>query len=87
MTIEEHIQELEENVILLLSEIKKSKRRLVDEYEAATYLGAKASTLRVMRNKGTGPLYVKHEGLGVKYDVNDLDEYINKLPRRGGGII
>lgn len=86
-SVNEKLLELEESITILLSEIKKSKCRLLDEYEAAIYLGAKASTLRVMRNKGSGPQYVKSEGLGVKYDVKDLDEYINKLPRRGGGII
>lgn len=87
MTIEEHIQELEENVILLLSEIKKSKRRLVDEEDAAIYLGSRPSTLRIMRSKGKGPLYTKVDGLGVKYDIKDLEEYCNKLPKKGGGII
>lgn len=87
MTVEEQIQALEESVIDLLTELKKSKRRLLNEEEAADYLSAKASTLRVMRCNGKGPKYVKTEGLGVKYDIRDLDEYCNNLPRKGGGIL
>lgn len=85
--IDEKILELEACAEDLIKAIKKSRVRLLDEEEAADYLGAKPSTLRTMRSNGKGAKYIKTDGLGVKYDIRDLDAYIESLPRKGGGII
>lgn len=86
-SIDEKILELEVCAEDLIKAIKNSKTRLLDEEEAAVYLGAKPSTLRIMRCKGKGAKYIKTDGLGIKYDIRDLDAYIESLPRKGGGII
>ena len=45
-----------------------------NEDEAASYLRLRATTLRDMRIKGTGPRYRKH-GDRVVYDVADLTKW------------
>jgi hypothetical protein len=66
--------------------------RLRDERFAAEYLGLSLSTLRRMRRKrldgGAGPeagpafTYIMS---AVRYDRQDLDRYVDGLPRPGGG--
>lgn len=84
--INEKILELETCAESLVRAIKSSRNRLLDDEEAAVYLGAKPSTLRIMRCKGRGAKYIKSDGLGIKYDIKDLDAYIDSLPRKGGGL-
>ncbi len=66
--------------------------RLHDERYAALYIGVSLSTLRRMRHRrlhgGSGPeagpafIYILS---AVRYDQQDLDAYIDGLPRPGGG--
>jgi Helix-turn-helix domain len=48
---------------------------------AAAYLGRSPSTLAKSRMKGDGPRFIKL-GSSVRYDVNDLREYVVKSARR-----
>lgn len=49
---------------------------LLKTNEAATYIGKSASWLNKTRMTGTGPVYLKIGG-GVRYDVTDLDAWLD----------
>jgi len=54
-------------------------KNLVPETVAASYLGTKVQTLRNWRYIGLGPDYVRLNGRMIRYDVADLDRYIESL--------
>ena len=66
--------------------------RLHDERFAAAYVGLSLSTLRRMRHKRVsgetgpeaGPSFI-HIMSAVRYDAEDLDRWIEALPRAGSG--
>ena len=49
---------------------------LVDEDDAADYLGLSPRTLQGLRVKGGGPDYVKIGSRAVRYRLSDLDEFV-----------
>jgi predicted DNA-binding transcriptional regulator AlpA len=51
--------------------------KLISTKEAAEMLGTKEGTLKSWRCRETGPKWVKL-GAAVRYDVDDLLEYIRK---------
>ncbi|MCP5365994.1 MAG: DNA-binding protein [Hyphomicrobiales bacterium] len=48
---------------------------MIDEVEAARFLGFKARTMQAYRYRGTGPRYVKLSARAVKYRRADLRAY------------
>jgi hypothetical protein len=54
---------------------------LFNEAAAARFLGLQISTLRRWRWAGTGPAFLKL-GSAVRYDPNDLQDYIEECRRR-----
>ena len=57
-------------------------RRLVNERDAGEYLGGiPVKTMRNWRSRGEGPSFVKLGAL-VRYDVADLDAYVERHRRR-----
>jgi excisionase family DNA binding protein len=55
--------------------------RLVTERDAAELLGVSVRTLQKWRLQGNGPRFVKL-GHAVRYDVKDLEAYIERARRR-----
>jgi hypothetical protein len=55
--------------------------RMVDTIGAAAYTGLAAQTLEILRLKGNGPAYAKL-GRSVRYDIADLDTWIDAAKRR-----
>jgi excisionase family DNA binding protein len=55
--------------------------RLVTERDAAELLGVSVRTLQKWRLQGNGPQFVKL-GHAVRYDVKDLEAYIERARRR-----
>ena len=52
-------------------------RRYLDTKEAADYLRCSAAYLNIARNKGSGPPYIRPEGMRkVMYDRVHLDEWM-----------
>jgi predicted DNA-binding transcriptional regulator AlpA len=49
---------------------------LLDEDEAAEFLGLSPRTMQGMRVSGNGPDYVKLGSRAVRYRLSDLEEYI-----------
>ena len=49
----------------------------VDEKRAATFLGVAVQTLRNWRHQRRGPAYIKM-GRSVRYQINDLMDYLKK---------
>jgi hypothetical protein len=70
-----------ENMQQQLNELAMSKAKLtsdlVNEKQAAEYLGIKPATLRAWRNQSIGPRYLKI-GKCVKYSINDLQSYVKE---------
>lgn len=60
-------------------EVQK-KSGLLDTRLAAEYIGKSTSWLNKSRMSGTGPTYLKLGG-GVKYRIEDLDEWLNSWRR------
>ena len=64
--------------------------RLVDEFYTAAYIGVSVQTVRRMRARrargetgpAAGPAFVRIMS-AVRYDIRDLDTYIEALPRAG----
>ena len=54
---------------------------LLNETDAADYLGLQISTLRRWRWAGTGPAFLKL-GSAVRYDPNDLQAYLDECRQR-----
>jgi len=55
------------------------KDRLVNEIDAAKYLGVSHRTLQNWRIRGGGPRYVKIGQRTVRYRVRELDAWIEEL--------
>ena len=55
--------------------------RLVTERDASELLGVSVRTLQKWRLQGNGPRFVKL-GHAVRYDVKDLEAYIESARRR-----
>ncbi|WP_419785419.1 helix-turn-helix transcriptional regulator [Pseudodesulfovibrio sp.] len=53
----------------------KGNRKLIDEHEAARLLCISVSKIRTDRQNGIGLPYVKN-GRSVRYDIKDIDEFI-----------
>lgn len=69
---------------MLVEQLKKGlypylaiPKRLLNEVEAASYLGLSVYTVRAWRKKGHGPEYYKI-GTRVLYHTNDLDLFIKQ---------
>lgn len=56
-----------------------------DEHFAADYLGVSVATMRRWRLFGAGPRYRKIGG-SVRYDINDLENFLNSCPSGGGKV-
>jgi predicted DNA-binding transcriptional regulator AlpA len=54
----------------------EERTRLLDEDEAADYLGLSPRTLQGLRVKGGGPDYIKLGSRAVRYRLSDLEEFI-----------
>ena len=50
--------------------------RLLDEDEAAEFLGLSPRTLQGLRVRGGGPEYIKIGSRAVRYRLRDLEEFI-----------
>jgi hypothetical protein len=59
------------------SEVNALTTALIDERPAADFFGVSVKTLQQWRQRKTGPRYYK-VGNRVKYDLNDLREYLNQ---------
>lgn len=72
------------DAIQKIDESMQRPPRLLSENEAGKYLGISGGTLRDWRDKGIGPEYVKLEGNDklTRYDIKELDKYIDEHPRR-----
>jgi hypothetical protein len=49
--------------------------KLINERQAADYLGIAVQTARNWRHLGKGPKYAKLEGSAIRYFIDDLDVY------------
>jgi predicted DNA-binding transcriptional regulator AlpA len=56
----------------------QSRNPLLDEDEAAEYLGLSPRTLQGLRVKGGGPDYIKIGSRAVRYRLSDLEEFIEE---------
>ena len=57
-----------------MSEVQQ--QRWLTPKEAAKYLGCGVSTLAIYRSMGTGPSYTKWAATMVRYDVQDLNAWM-----------
>jgi predicted DNA-binding transcriptional regulator AlpA len=57
---------------------KMEAQKLVDDTEASAILGVARQTLRNWRNLRKGPRYIKIGARIVRYNVDDLREFIRK---------
>jgi hypothetical protein len=62
-----------------------SAKRFLSEVEVEASYGIPHRTLQNWRVLGRGPLYRKF-GKAVKYDVADLEAWIQALPTGGAGV-
>lgn len=65
----------------LQSETAAVRHTLLDEEQAADYLGLSPRTLQNFRVRGGGPDYVKLGARAVRYRLSDLDEFIEDRVR------
>ncbi|WP_025322238.1 helix-turn-helix transcriptional regulator [Deferrisoma camini] len=56
------------------------KVKLMNEKEAAAYLGLSVRTLQAWRQKGIGPAW-KKLGRAVRYALSDLDAFLEECTR------
>lgn len=85
--LEQAREELRATLMDAIQKIDESMQRpprLLGENEAGKYLGVSGRTLRDWRDKGIGPEYLKLEGNEklTRYDIKELDKYIDEHPRR-----
>jgi len=52
-------------------------QHLLNENQAAEFLGYSVKTLQSFRWRKVGPQYLKLNGGGVRYRPEDLDEFVN----------
>ena len=62
-----------------------SRKRFLSDVEIETGYGISRKTLRNWRLLGKGPTWRKF-GRGVKYDVHQLELWIDSLPTGGAGV-
>jgi predicted DNA-binding transcriptional regulator AlpA len=60
-------------------------KRLLDETEFDLAYGVPVKTLRGMRLRGSGPVFLKL-GSSVRYRVSDIEAWLDRLPRGGAGV-
>lgn len=60
-------------------------KRFISDLEVELLFGIPRKTLQNWRVLGRGPRYRKF-GAGVRYDVRDLESWIDSLPSGGAGI-
>ena len=87
LALEQTREELRTSLLDAIQKIDESMQRpprLLNENEAGKYLGISGRTLRDWRDKGIGPEYVRLEGNEklTRYDIKELDRYIDEHPRR-----
>lgn len=87
LALEQTREELRTSLLDAIQKIDESMQRpprLLNENEAGKYLGISGRTLRDWRDKGIGPEYVKLEDNEklTRYDIKELDRYIDEHPRR-----
>lgn len=51
-------------------------KQIINDDEAAEYLGFKPQTLAIWRMKGTGPAYVKAGSRAIRYRLRDLEAWL-----------
>ena len=59
----------------------KERRPPLNTRDAAAYIGARPNYLEKLRCTGSGPIFIKRNGL-VRYDPDDLDAYLAAGKRR-----
>jgi hypothetical protein len=59
----------------------KERRPPLDTAAAATYTGVQSNYLEKLRCNGSGPVFIKRNGL-VRYDPDDLDAWLKAGKRR-----
>jgi excisionase family DNA binding protein len=55
-------------------------KRLLSVQELANYLGLSPITVRIKMKKGVFPFKAKRLGGLLKFDLQEVDKYINDLP-------
>jgi len=60
-------------------------RKLLNDREAAAYLGQAVQTLRNWRWTGKGPEFYKYPTGNIFYDVQDLEAFLADAKRRAAG--
>lgn len=58
--------------------------RLLSEQQVEQFFGLRVRTLQRWRLEGRGPKFRKLEGRLIRYDVRDLDAFIDSAPCGGG---
>ncbi len=56
------------------------ERRLLNVSELAKYLGVSPQTIYNKLSAGTFPIKTKRLGRLLKWDIRDVDRYLDKLP-------
>ena len=57
------------------------KQRMLGISELSEYIGLKPQTIRNQLASGTFPIPTKKIGKLLKWDIRDVDKYLDKLPR------
>lgn len=70
------LREIAKQVAQLLREDPPVPRRWLTPREAAQYLSLKTATLEKQRRDGTGPKYARVNHQIVRYDIHELDRFM-----------
>lgn len=88
-TTREELRALLMETIAKLDEATDRQPRLLNEAQAAKYLGVSVGTLRNWKRKNIGPRSLDLKGSTentkkdmTRYDIIDLDKWISEHPRR-----
>ena len=57
------------------------KKRMIGIKELSEYIGLKPQTIRNQISLGTFPIPTKKIGRLLKWDIRDVDKYLDRLPR------
>lgn len=57
---------------------EKPARILLNEIKAANHIGVQQRTMQDWRQRKIGPPYIKLMNMAVRYDVADLDAWLDK---------
>lgn len=63
----------------------EARRPPLDTAEAAIYVSVKSNYLERLRCNGSGPVFIKHNGL-VRYDPDDLDAWLEAGKRQSTSV-